>query len=41
MSRASRITPVMSTAKLSVAFRPDGFFACNPALGLGGVDRRP
>jgi primary-amine oxidase len=29
--------PVMSNVKLSVGFRPDGFFERNPALGLGKV----
>ena len=33
--------PVMSTAKLSVSFQPDGFFARNPALGLGRVSGTP
>jgi primary-amine oxidase len=29
--------PVMSSARMSVTFQPDGFFARNPALGLGQV----
>jgi primary-amine oxidase len=29
--------PVMSSARMSVTFVPDGFFARNPALGLGQV----
>jgi primary-amine oxidase len=29
--------PVMSSARLGVTFHPDGFFARNPALGLGRV----
>src|SRR5262249_8638369 len=33
--------PIMSTAKLSVSFQPEGFFARNPALGLGRVERQP
>ncbi len=34
--------PIMSNDRLSVAFRPDGFFSRNPALDLGQVsdDRR-
>ena len=30
--------PIMSDDRLSVTFRPDGFFVRNPALGLGRVD---
>jgi len=29
--------PVMSSARMSVTFQPDGFFARNPAVGLGRV----
>jgi primary-amine oxidase len=29
--------PVMSSARLSVTFQPDGFFQRNPAVGLGQV----
>jgi primary-amine oxidase len=29
--------PVMSSARLGVTFQPDGFFARNPAVGLGRV----
>src|SRR5205085_10118781 len=29
--------PIMSNMKLSVSFRPDGFFERNPAIGLGEV----
>jgi primary-amine oxidase len=29
--------PVMSSARLSVTFQPDGFFSRNPAVGLGQV----
>jgi primary-amine oxidase len=32
--------PIMSNSKLSVLFRPDGFFERNPALGLGRVHGR-
>jgi primary-amine oxidase len=32
--------PVMSSARLSVTFQPDGFFARNPAVGLGQVGGR-
>jgi primary-amine oxidase len=32
--------PVMSSARLGVTFHPDGFFARNPALGLGQVSGR-
>jgi len=32
--------PVMANARLSVVFRPDGFFERNPALGLGTVYRK-
>jgi primary-amine oxidase len=32
--------PIMSTDRISVVFRPDGFFARNRALGLGEVDSR-
>ena len=30
----------MSSARLSVTFHPDGFFARNPAVGLGQVSGR-
>jgi len=33
--------PVMSNARMAVEFRPDGFFARNPALGLGEVSHGP
>jgi primary-amine oxidase len=32
--------PVMSSARLSVTFHPDGFFQRNPAVGLGQVSGR-
>ena len=31
--------PLISNMKISVVFRPDGFFERNPALGLGRVHK--